>query len=186
MQQLTELIRILVILCSTHTHGKLHDNRTEAYLDKLPHKVMTCGPFSNYVAKKLKKKDFVVRRVCVLTLNEWDNRNNGHEMIEVFIGNRWLLFDVDMHCFYVQGDKILNTYQLVEIVKRKEQFTIIPILDDIDIETIEKQIRHLCHVSMMRDGHTWYGDKKNMKRIGSYHRSYRYRNDYKKKYYPES
>jgi len=98
------------------THGNADNNKSYDELEEkaLTDKVfLTCGHTANWVVNLLRKRGIPAREVMILTLDKWNDYDNGHNMTEVYIGNKWLLFDIDHNKYFVteNGQADLRDFQ---------------------------------------------------------------------------
>lgn len=61
---------------------------------------LTCGPTAQFVAEQARTLGVKCRFVHTLTLDEWNDYDNGHSLLEVFdpAEKRWILYDSDLGC----------------------------------------------------------------------------------------
>lgn len=82
----------------TVTHGNTDDflTFTEQYERALTSKlVLTCGQATLFAQELLRRNNIPSRIALSLTLDTWNSYDNGHTMIEVFMNNGWVLYDLD-------------------------------------------------------------------------------------------
>lgn len=105
-------------IAGRHEHGSM-DNLSPWALDTiaLERKVRsTCTFVSDWAVTVLDRAGIEARVVSTLTLDEWDEDNNGHTMIEVRVDGRWVLFDVDRDVWFWRDGRPLSLVELVAAV----------------------------------------------------------------------
>lgn len=102
------------------THGNSDNEKSfeeltaKALSDKL---YLTCGHASNWIVHTLMKLGIPARVVMTLTLEPWNSYDNGHNMVEVKTGNRWILFDIDNNLYFAKDEKKLDLRQFKDCVE---------------------------------------------------------------------
>lgn len=100
-------------LSQMHVHGwrdDIYSNKEKTEKARRGRLSTTCGPIANFINYQLNILGLKSRLVHVLTLEEWDNFNNGHTLIEVFDTDekRWLFYDSDIGCRLKYDGRWLN------------------------------------------------------------------------------
>ena len=201
------LYDLLSSLSLIHTHGigDDHLNINELTQKALKNKlVLTCGYISRWINNILKSLKIKSRLVATLTLDKWNNYDNGHTMIEIYDRNlkKWILFDIDNNSYFInqQRKEPLSLIEFSKYVKSKH-YNLEPLAYDISYANnmnsfynekvfFDKKnwYRRVVQVIMIFDeeyGKYFHFDLKNKKRIQSYSNNYTYINPIKfmKKFY---
>ncbi|MHC4871485.1 MAG: hypothetical protein ACYTFY_06545 [Planctomycetota bacterium] len=111
-------------LCRLQVHGradkgkisKFEQNEETAKTRRLSN---NCAPFHAFCMDLMKKLGIKVRRVELLTLDEWNDYDNGHVLLEYFCKDegRWIALDLDTRSLFLDQDgKYMNIYQLTKTV----------------------------------------------------------------------
>ena len=69
---------------------------------------MTCGPFANFCSAFLNQHGLRTRVVACKPMDRQYAGNDGHLLLEAFMEEGWVLFDVDQHAVYRHAGKRLN------------------------------------------------------------------------------
>ena len=150
-----------------HTNGKNDDIYLNEQLDEIVKDrilKMTCGNISLYTQHLLSSLNINSRIVLGMTIDEWNNYDNGHTLIEVFVDREkeWILYDVDNNCkFYNKNNKPLSIYELSNIINSGEEYEIEFIATDpsfnssYDIGTIDF-LFYSEHLSGEQNLRKWY------------------------------
>jgi len=77
---------------------------------------MTCGSIANFTIALLSMLGVQSRFVLLLTLHPWNSYNNGHSIIEVLDGGRWVAWDIDFRNRFETDGKRLNALELKDAV----------------------------------------------------------------------
>lgn len=183
----SETSSLLKYIASRHIHAPNDDNLSyeEAKKKIRHHKLrMTCGSISQFTEKFLQEHGVQCRFILTLTLDEWNDYNNGHSMVEVYQHDRWELWDIDQKKYFVFEDQRVDAktfcsihYMPYKIVK----FSLDPILPKEDennwlgmmTATEEKQrtwYARVCQIPMIRVNGVFYftADDQDRKRVESY------------------
>jgi hypothetical protein len=174
-------------IASRHFHGFKDDSlpyETIMKAVKVPKLEMTCGAISNFAEKYLRENGFKTRFVMTLTLDEWNSYNNGHSMIEIWDGNRWTLWDLDLKNVFMKDGRLLNAKELSETTDYEiiqfcvsERFSPEGIkvmkhygLDLLSEKGLREFYKRCVQIVMIRqDGYFYFTcDPKNLKKIQSY------------------
>lgn len=107
------------------THGNTDDTKS---LEELTAKakqsklVLTCGSnikWSQNIFQSLRLKS---RMVMGLTLDKWNNYDNGHTLVEVYRPEykKWIVYDLDSNRKFTKNGRPLSLLELVENVKKQD------------------------------------------------------------------
>lgn len=123
------------------SHGKVDDNKrvnelTEKSLnEKLS---LTCGVLSFWTKALLDKFDIKSRVVVGLTLDKWNDYDNGHTLIEVWRDkyDKWVVYDLDNNAYFYDTIKNipLSFVQFSDKIKKNEKYQIEYISNDTKID----------------------------------------------------
>ena len=105
-----------------YSHGNLDDKKTETELNTkaLNSKIFgTCATISHWIQNLLDKQQINSRVVQTLTLDEWNNYDNGHTMIEIYREDhkKWVVYDLDNNAYFSINDVPLSLIEFVNSVK---------------------------------------------------------------------
>lgn len=121
-------------LAAFQTHSWVDDNLTvatmlERYKSGQRLRV-TCGHAAEVARRLLREFGYPARVVQTLTLEDWDYRNDGHLMTEVYENGRWQLYDVDANVRAVDanGDGVSVVEQVAAVREGRALWE--PIADD--------------------------------------------------------
>lgn len=183
----SEISSWLKYIASRHVHAPDDDFLSyEEAKEAMKHRKlrMLCGPISHFTEKFILEKGFQCRFILTLTLDEWNDYNNGHSMVEVYQHDRWELWDIDQKKYFVFEDERVDAktfcmihYMPYEIIK----FCVDPILPKEDengwlgmmTSTDEKRRKwyaRVCQIPMIREDGIFYftADEQDRKRLESY------------------
>ena len=101
------------------SHGNLDDDKSVAELTQKATKsklFLTCGGITSWVSSLLNEVDIQSRQVSSLTLQEWNNYNNGHTMIEIFRPDyqKWILYDLDSNAYFLREGTPLSLVEFID------------------------------------------------------------------------
>lgn len=114
-----DTIALLSGLCWIVTHGNRDINKDYEELNKIAISgklYLTCGHASNWVVRILEDLDIKAREVMMITLEEWNEYDDGHNMVEVLIGDKWVLFDIDKNLIFKQDGNFINLRQFQQSI----------------------------------------------------------------------
>jgi hypothetical protein len=117
-------------LCRIHVHGradiKLSGKERDAAV--LTRRLsIHCGPFHGYCLRTMQGLGLRVRRVQLLTLEDWNDYDNGHILLEHFHPEegRWIALDLDTRSVFVDAaGAFMDTYQLTRAVREGKPYEI--------------------------------------------------------------
>jgi hypothetical protein len=133
---------LLSALSWISAHGDIDNALTQDQLETkaLMYKlIVSCGVISYFANEVLTKNGVRSRVVSTVTLDDWNNYDNGHSMIEVFFPDTqaWVLYDLDNGYFFTDAnDKPLNLLDFF-YAAQTGRFKMIPITNQraFDIRT---------------------------------------------------
>ncbi len=195
------------------THGVSDDNKN---IDELTDKAMTsklfitCGNISQWAQALLASQGIQSRIVGGITLDEWNDYDNGHRMLEIHREDlgKWVLYDLDNNAYFIDptNKKPLN---LIEFSSRigERDYIIVTLSADtrVDISAfqsangydygffaeavnakIETWYARVMQVPLINDGNFYYffdlEHKEKLERYASYYK-YIDKAEFMKKYY---
>lgn len=206
---------LLSSICWIFTHGNSDDDKshTEIQQKALQSKIFTtCGPLVSWANDFLQKLNINTRIVSTLTVDTWNSYDNGHVLIEIFRKNlnKWVVYDLDNSCYFVNNKIPLSLLEFVEKIK-SDEYDIKKLSNKIstDISNFkdkknkydyafaiegrlsnEKQLKkwytHVIQVPLILDKRfNNFCDEKNKDRIQKYSKYNKYmnKNDFLKKFY---
>lgn len=151
-----DIEELMSSICWIVCHGNSDDNKEhdlkvkKSLGDKL---FLTCGASSLWIKRLLEEKHVKARVVTSLTEDEWNTYDNGHTLLEVFDSHlqRWIVVDVDMHCYFKKDGKILNFVEFWKAV-RENRFEIISLSlsDKLDGSNFKTKQEHSYVFAMER------------------------------------
>jgi hypothetical protein len=105
----------MVYIAEHHLHGYRddhlsYDESKKIIKNNVLHK--TCGPISDFTIQFLAEKGIKSRFVLFLTLDEWNDCNNGHSLLEVYDQGHWQVWDIDLKNYFVKDGRLLNAVEL--------------------------------------------------------------------------
>lgn len=112
-----DLFSLLSSFSWLHSHGS--KDKEYVFLkkyEKLKTKKLslTCGYISTFVSQILNKYEIPNRLVSFITMDKWNTYDNGHALIEVKIGGKWILFDIDNNRYFLHKKEPLNLKSFLE------------------------------------------------------------------------
>lgn len=197
------------------THGNLHDSEPMGNLSEiaLSSKLyLTRGNFALWAHDILNQHSIKSRLVTSLTLDEWNEYDNGHTLLEVYKENlnKWVVYDIDNNSTFYDNFLQLTFIELVRRIP-DDNYEIVYIANDTtlnpsgfkDEETdynfafiaegymssIRNWYKRVLQVPMIRDGKIYYHyDLENLDKINEYSRSYDYmdKKQFMEKFYDET
>jgi hypothetical protein len=115
-----DVLALVSGLCWIHSHGTRDEAKSfsaqcrHALTDKL---ILTCGPFSNFVSQLFDRLGIRHRVVSMRTLETPNGWNDGHVTMEVLLGRKWTLLDLDPHAAYRYKGRRLSLLDMVPRVR---------------------------------------------------------------------
>jgi len=189
------------------SHGNSDDRKSNKELsDKALHSKLfiTCGDISQWAQYILNDRNVKSRLVAGLTIDDWNNYDNGHSLIEVWRGrwSKWVLYDLDNNSYFMpsEGNVPLSLLEFSQAIINND-YKIIHLSSDtrLDVsnftssdgysyslfsEGINTNIRHwyrrVMQVPLIFDKSVnkyLFMDKRNKERIESYSARYKYIKD---------
>ncbi|MDD5678740.1 MAG: hypothetical protein PHW60_12255 [Kiritimatiellae bacterium] len=111
------------------THGN-RDERLEfreLCRKALRHKlILTCGPVSSFAHQLCGELGVRSRLAEASTLGTLNNYNCGHCLMEIHMGGRWVLVDLDQNCMFRRRGKYLSLLELTERAA-SDDYELVPI-----------------------------------------------------------
>ncbi len=183
----SEASSLLKYIASRHIHAYEDDKLSYEEAKKaIKHRKlrMTCGYISQFTERYLQENNIPCRFILFLTLDEWNDYNNGHSMVEVYQHDRWELWDIDQKRYFVfENERVdAKTFGMIHYMPYKiVRFCKDPVLPKEDengwfgILTSTDQGRRewyarVCQIPMIRENGIFYftSDEQDRKRIESY------------------
>ena len=101
------------------THGNSDDKKSNMELsDKALHSKLfiTCGYISSWAHYLLNDLNVKSRLVAGMTVDGWNNYDNGHSLIEVWRDrwNKWVLYDLDNNSYFMPSEGDVPPLSLFE------------------------------------------------------------------------
>lgn len=106
-----------------HAHGyrdTLLNFSEAAAITKNDRVHLICGNISVFATTMLAEYGYSARNVVFLTLNPWNDYNNGHTMIEVKENGTWKLWDIDLRNYFQRGASDLNAKDFLNAVQAND------------------------------------------------------------------
>lgn len=176
-------------------HGNIDDlltidEKTEVALHRKL--IFSCGYASLWVSSLLKKFNINNRRVAGLTLDKWNSYDNGHTMLEIMVGNKWIAYDVSNHIFFKDKLHYLDMYELCNVVSNHQDYEMIFLIGhsqyDINIpytlwyesimsseECLRKWYDRVFQLPLIEQNNQFYFcDARNKERVEAYADNYQY------------
>lgn len=203
----SESEELIKYIADRHIHSTHYDYLAYENAKKMivRHKLkMTCGSICHFAERYLREKGIQCRFILTLTLEEWNDYNNGHSMIEVFEDGKWKLWDIDQKCYFCLYGEHLDAKTFCEL--SKYPFEIVSFSDEpvIPVEDSETWFGKListeegkrwfyarsCQIPMIRENNIFYFtcDEKYRERIEDYPRcgpfQYLTKDQFERMFYP--
>jgi hypothetical protein len=183
----SDLSSCLKYIAMRHIHASDDDHlQYEEAKKAIKHRKlrMTCGSISHFTERFLKEQGFQCRFILTLTLDEWNDYNNGHSMVEVYQHNRWELWDINQKKYFEFEGEHINArtfckiqYMPYKIIKmnndpifpEEDKNSWLAILTSNDAKRRNWYAR-VCQIPMIRENEIFYftSDEQDRKRIESY------------------
>ena len=123
-----------------HVHGNKDDqNSYNENLKKIKTSKLslTCGYISTFVHKLLAEYNIQSRLITFLTMEEWNTYDNGHTLIEVKIGNEWILYDIDNNRYFEYSNVKMNGKNFLNINIDWDKVRYIPLSNDENLDATD-------------------------------------------------
>jgi len=118
-----DILKLLSSFSWMVKHGNSNDRDNFSSIRKKMRKEnlsLTCGPVSNYVHTHLRRLGIKSRLIHFFKKNNFNNYDNGHILLEVYIDNKWILVDIDNNVIFIDKNKgFLSAY---DIATQKDAF----------------------------------------------------------------
>lgn len=129
---------LLDFITHNHRHGYKDDSLyfDEAVKVMKKRKLqMTCGSISNFSFRIFHNHEIPVRFILFLTLDEWNNYNNGHSLIEICDQGVWEMYDITFRNCFVKNNRVLNAWETLENIDsvKRIKFSQSPVLAKDDL-----------------------------------------------------
>lgn len=197
-----DVATLLSAVAWIYTHGHEDDGKdVETINDKATREKIraTCGAISTWIGSLLGEVDVESRVVTTLTLEEWNEYNNGHTMIEVWHeeDDAWVVYDLDNNVYFTRDGAPLSFLGFVEAVNESD-YEWVTVASDTRLsvpfkggsgfdytfygeytrgepEKREEWYARVIQVPLIeRDGDYWFYDEENRERIEGYSARYKY------------
>jgi hypothetical protein len=171
-----EVDEMVAAIAARHIHGDLDGAPSPEEIDAIAADrpvVTTCTYVSRWAVSLLHRHGIRARTVSTLTLDAWNDHNNGHTLIEAMVDGEWVAFDVDLGVrFTDDGGDPLSLAEWVERVPR-DDYRIVPIDPGTPpAAELYSLYRRVAQVPLIADGkHFWFWSEREA-RVLSYHSSY--------------
>lgn len=177
------LMERIEALAARHTHGDRDGQPSIDEMDRIAADRLievTCGYVSVWAAAHLNAAGYPTRVVDTLTLDEWNDTDNGHTLIEVWTDGDWVAFDIDQDAWF--GG--LSLAEWVEAVPT-DDYEILPIGDAVvDIDAVREWHDRIAQVPMIREGgRTHFPAGPWAEQVSSYSSSYQPMTDWAAHFY---
>lgn len=175
----------IAALAARHVHGHADGEPSVAEMDRIALErpvSTTCGYVSVWAVAHLREAGYDARVVDTLTLDEWNDTDNGHTLIEVKEDGRWVAYDIDQGVTF-------GGMSLAEWVSSvpSGDYQIIPLEGPVDEEAMRAWHRRIAQVPMIRDGDlTFFPSGEWDERVMSYDPSYTPITDWTDRFYPSA
>jgi len=183
----SEVSSFLKYIASRHVHSPEDDYLSyEDAKQAMKHRKlrMTCGSISQFTEKYLQEKGFQCRFILTLTLDEWNDYNNGHSMVEVYQHDRWELWDIDQKRYFeFEGIRVdakmfcalhyipykIKRFSKDPVFSKEDKYHWLNILTCTD-EKRRQWYARVCQIPMIREDGIFYftADEQDRKRVESY------------------
>jgi hypothetical protein len=167
---------MVAAIAARHIHGDLDGEPSVDEIDEIARGrpvVTTCTYVSRWAASLLQRQGVAARTVSTLTLDAWNDHNNGHTLIEAKADGEWVVFDVDLGVrFTDDAGAPLSLAAWVERVPR-DDYRIVPIEPGApSASELYPLYRRVAQVPLIADGRHWWFWSDQEARVLSYHSSY--------------
>lgn len=75
---------------------------------------ISCGKAVAYMTWLMPQFGYQARYAGAITQQSWNNVNDGHAMVEIFINGKWVLFDLAFNTRFYRDGTPLNLYEISE------------------------------------------------------------------------
>lgn len=131
-----DLDGLLSSICWIVTHGNKDDKKSLLELSSkaLQSKLfITCGTVSKWAQSLLRSIDIDSRVVGGITVEEWNDYDNGHLLLEIWRQkwNKWVVYDFDNNSFFLplDSDRPLSVIEWSKLI-REDKYRIQPLASD--------------------------------------------------------
>ena len=167
---------MVAAIAARHIHGDLDGAPSPEEIDEIVDDrpvVTTCTYVSRWAVSLLHRVGIRARTVSTLTLDPWNDHNNGHTLIEAMVRGEWVVFDVDLGVHFT--DDAGAQLSLAEWVARvpRDDYRIVPIEPGAPpASELYPLYRRVAQVPLIADGKRWWFWSDREARVLSYHGSY--------------
>lgn len=167
---------MVAAIAARHIHGYLDGAPSVDEMDEIAadrEVVTTCTYVSRWAVSLLERHGVEARTVSTLTLDAWNDHNNGHTLIEAKVDGEWVAFDVDLGVrFTDDAGAPLSLAEWVERVPR-DDYRIVPIEPGAPpAAELYPLYRRVAQVPLISVDRRWWFWSDQEARVLSYHRSY--------------
>jgi hypothetical protein len=182
---------MVAAIAARHIHGDLDGEPSPEEIDAIAAErpvVTTCTYVSRWAVSLLQRHGIRARTVSTLTLDAWNDHNNGHTLIEAIVDGQWVAFDVDLGVRFTDAaGEPLSLSEWVERVPR-DDYAIVPIEPGTAPEQeLYPLYGRVAQVPLIADGKRFWFWSDQEARVRSYHRSYvgMDRTSWESRFYPD-
>jgi hypothetical protein len=109
-------------IASIVSHGNSDNDQPQQFLTseaKSRKLFLTCSKIAGWAQQLLAEQGVQSRGLISCTLEDWNQYNDAHNLIEVHRNdiNKWVVYDLDMNRYFTSGDTLLSFLELVKKVK---------------------------------------------------------------------
>jgi hypothetical protein len=187
-----------------YSHGNSDDDKS---FDEINRKALTskifatCGPIASWILRVLEGFGTKARLVQILTLDVWNDYDNGHVLVEVYHSEqkKWVVYDLDNSVYFSHHGIPLSLIEFAEhvtlddyklerlandaaldvsnFIDRKSGYDYAFIMERTlaDEQSIREWYKRMSQVPLIQGGKFYYFfDANNRSRIEGYSESFRY------------
>jgi hypothetical protein len=172
----SDVHEMVAAIAARHVHGDRDGAPSVEEIDAIARDrpvVTTCTYVSRWAVSLLHRHGIRARTVSTITLDAWNDHNNGHTLIEAMVGGEWVAFDVDLGVrFTDHGGAPLSLAEWVARVPH-DDYRIVPIEPGTPpAAELYSLYRRVAQVPLIADGKRWWFWSDQEARVLSYHTSY--------------
>lgn len=177
-----DTVTLISSIAKIATHGSSDNLLTQEELNQKAMQSnlnLTCSYLTGYAWSILHTMGIQCRSVLGLTLDNWNDANNGHTLNEIYIGSyqKWVAFDLDFGTYFRTSSTPLSFIELCDALSKGQNFQIEFLTNPpkIDEQTLLTLYARLMQVPMIwSDGAYYFFDTENRTRIEGYSPSYKF------------
>ena len=151
---------------------------------------LTCGYVAAWAKYEVERLGGQARLAHVLTLDEWNDDDNGHTMVSVMVDGEWVLFDPDVGVtFHDRSGEALSLAEWIPLVETGEyemELLGTDVQDD-HTDDLRSWYERVAQWPLLTDddGRIWYPDDGSdaAARVGSYSSKYLPAPDWHERFY---